>query len=47
MGAVHHFTKHIDNLAAICAPFRDILKKENKYIWTDAHQVAFDNIKQK
>ena len=47
MVAVHHFTKHIDNLAAICAPFRDILKKENKYVWTDAHQVAFDNIKQK
>ena len=47
MGAVHHFTKHINNLAAICAPFRDILKKENKYIWTDSHQLAFDNIKQK
>ena len=47
MGAVHHFIKNIDNLAAIWAPFRDILKKENKYIWTDSHQVAFDKIKQK
>ena len=47
MGEVHHLTKHIDNLAAICAPFRDILKKENKYVWTDAHQVVFDKIKQK
>ena len=45
MGSVHHFTKHIDNLAAIYAPLRDILKKENKYVWTDAHQEAFNNIK--
>ncbi len=45
MGAAHQLNRFISGLAKICHPFRDILSKENKYIWTENHEKAFEQIK--
>ena len=37
-GAAHQISKYIKDLARICHPFRTILKKENKFIWTTVHE---------
>ena len=45
LGSVHHLSKFIPNLAKICHPLRPLLKKNEKFIWTDNHQTHFDYIK--
>ena len=41
LGGAQHFSKHIDNLAFLCSPFRNILKKDAKFLWTEAHKKRF------
>ena len=46
LGSVHHLTKFVPNLATQCRIFRELLKKDNKYVWTTKHQTAFEKIKE-
>ena len=41
MGSVHHLGKFIPNLSQLCFPFRALLKKNTKFIWTDEHEKQF------
>ena len=45
LGSVHHLSKFIPNLAKICHPLRPLLKKSEKFIWTDIQQKHFEYIK--
>ena len=45
LGSVHHLGKFIPNLAKICHPLRPLLKKSEKFLWTDIHQKYFEYIK--
>ena len=45
LGRVHHLRKFIPNLAKNCHPLRPLLKKSEKFIWTDNHQTHFEHIK--
>ena len=45
LGSVHHLSKFIPNFAKICHPLRPLLKKKEKFIWTDNHQTHFEHIK--
>ena len=45
LGSVHHLSKFIPNLAKIYHPLRPLLKKSEKFIWTDIHQKHFEYIK--
>ena len=41
LGAVNQFKKMIPDLAAICFPFRSILKKDAIWKWTEVHEKVF------
>ena len=45
LGSVHHLSKFIPNLAKICHPLRPLLKKNEKFLWTENHQTHFEHIK--
>ena len=45
LGSVHHLRKFIPNLAKICHPLRPLLKKNEKFIWNENHQLHFEHIK--
>ena len=45
LGSVHHLSKFIPNLAKICHPLRPLLKKSEKFIWTDIHRKHFEYTK--
>ena len=45
LGSVHHLSKFIPNLAKICHPLRPLLKKNEKFIWNETHQLHFEHIK--
>ena len=43
-GAINQFNKFIPDLAAICFPFRSILKKDAIWKWTEEHKKAFKRV---
>ena len=43
--SVHHLTKFIPKLAALCREFRDLLRKDTEYVWTEKHQSNFETIR--
>ena len=45
MSAVQHMKKHIKNLATLCASFRSLLCKDNKFKWTETHSTAYRLLK--
>ena len=45
LGSVHHLSKFFPNLAKICHPLRHLLKKNEKFLWTEYHQTHFEHIK--
>ena len=45
LGMVNHVGKFAPNLAEITKPLRDLLKKESEWIWTIAHETAFQQVK--
>ena len=45
LGSVHHLSKFFPNLAKICHPLRPLLKKNEKFLWTENHQIHFEHIK--
>ena len=46
LGSDHQLNKFIPKLAALYPPFRNLLKKDNRFQWTDSHDVAFACLKQ-
>ena len=46
LGAIQYLSKYVDNLSAQTDSLRQLLKK-NKWIWTEEHTLAFENMKQK
>ena len=42
---VNQVGKYIPNLADITKPLRDLLSKNNAWLWTEAQQKAFDDVK--
>ena len=44
LDGVHHLIKFIPNLAKICHPLWSLLKKSEKFTWTDNHQTNFEHI---
>ena len=44
-GSVYYICKFIPNLAQISHPLRPLLKKTLKFIWTEAHENCFSEIK--
>ena len=47
LGAIQYLSKYIDNLSAQTDSLRQLLKKDNEWIWTEEHTAAFENLKQK
>ena len=47
LGSVHNISKFIPNLAQLCHPFRPLLKKSTKFVWTEEHFKHFNIIKDK
>ena len=47
MGSVHHLRNFIPNLLQMCYPFRPLLKKNTKFVWTDENEQNFKLIKTK
>ncbi|XP_011879086.1 PREDICTED: uncharacterized protein K02A2.6-like [Vollenhovia emeryi] len=46
LGMVHYHLKFLGHLADIAQPLRDLLKKNQEYMWTAAHDQAFSKIKE-
>ena len=44
MGDVSQMTKFIPGVAQIKRPFRDILKKDEKWSWNENHDNAFEKV---
>ena len=47
LGAIQNLSKYTDNLSEQTDGVRQLLKKENEWIWTEANTKAFANLKQK
>ena len=45
LGMVNQVGKYIPNLADITKPLRDLLSKNNAWLWTEVQQKAFDDVK--
>ena len=45
LGMVNQVGKFIDNLATKTEPLRQLLKKDNAWIWTPSHEKSFQDIK--
>ena len=46
LGAVNHLIKFIPNLAQKTHGFRELLKKEGEYNWSEKHDKTFNDIQQ-
>ena len=47
MGMINYYSRFIPNLQHIARPLHDITKKNAKFKWTNAHNEAFQTLKQK
>ena len=47
LGAIQYLSKYIDNLSAQTDSLRQLLKKDQDWLWTEEHTQAFENLKQK
>ena len=45
LGAILYLSKYIENLSGQTDKLRNLLKKQNEWIWTDEHANAFNNLK--
>jgi len=45
LGLTSFYRRFIRRYAALTEPFRCLLRKGAKFVWTDAHQTAFDRLK--
>ena len=47
LGLSGYYRRFIENYASIAEPLINLTKKNSRFNWTDRHQEAFDNLKQK
>ena len=47
LGAIQYLSNYTNYLSAQTDGLRQLLKKDNEWIWTDKHTKAFENLKQK
>ena len=47
LGAIQFLSKYIDNLSAQTDSLRQVSRKDNDWIWTEEHTLAFENLKRK
>jgi hypothetical protein len=47
MGLANQMTNFITEIAEVTLQFKDLLKKETSFIWTDVHQKAFKKAREK
>ena len=47
LGAIQYLFKYIDNISAQTDELRQLLKKDNEWIWTNEHTKSFENLKEK
>ena len=47
LGAIQYLSKYIENLSAQTDLLRQLLKKNNEWIWTPEHSAAFTQLKKK
>lgn len=45
LGLANYLNKFIPNLATLDEPLRELVRKGSKFIWTDEHKQAFEQIK--
>ena len=45
LGLVNYYNRYLPNLATVIKPLNELLEKNRKWVWTDACQLAFENIK--
>ena len=45
LGLVNYYTRYLPNLATVIKPLNELLEKNRKWAWSDACQLAFENIK--
>ena len=44
-GAIQYLSKYMENLSANTDILRELLKKQNNWIWVDEHTEAFNKLK--
>ena len=47
LGAIQYLSNYLDNLFAQTDILRQLLKKDNDWLWTEEHTQAFENLQQK
>ena len=47
LGLSNYYRRYVEGHAAICAPFTDLLKKEQKWKWDQPQQSAFQELKER
>ena len=45
LGLVNYYNRYLPNLVAVIKPLHELLEKNRKWVWSDACQLAFENIK--
>ena len=45
LGAIHYLSEYLENLSAQTDVLRKLMKKQNKWEWTEEHTNAFNNLK--
>ena len=45
LGCCNYYSKFIDNFAKLAKPIFDLLKKDNKFVWTDSANNVFEELK--
>ena len=45
LGAINYLAKFIPHLSALHAPLQDLLKSDSEYVWSENHQICFEQIK--
>jgi len=45
LGATGFFRKHVDNYATLAAPLTRLLRKDEKFVWGNEQQKAFEDLK--
>ena len=45
LGLVNYYNRYLPNLATVIKPLYELLEKNRKWVWSDACQLAFENIK--
>lgn len=46
LGLINYYNRYLPNLATVIKPLNELLEKNRKWVWSDACQKAFENVKQ-